>query len=71
VRDAVEVAAQVGINHFGAPTPERGFDRVHGLLRVALGTIGVAVGMTVGFPDRQQQQRHRRLDDAVFDRGDA
>ena len=71
MRNAVEVAAQVGVNDFGASAQERAFDRVHRLRRVALGSIGVAVGMTVGFPNRQEQQGHCRLDDAVFDRGDA
>jgi hypothetical protein len=32
---------------------------------------GVPRRLTVRFPDRQQPQRHRRLDDPVFDRGDA
>jgi hypothetical protein len=68
VGNAVKAPAQVRVDDLDAPTQEGGLDRFHRLMRPSLGAIGVAVWMTVGFQDRQEQQAHRRLDHSIFHR---
>ena len=71
MRDRVEVAAQISVHHFSSPAQQRNLDRVDGLLRPPLWSVGEAVLVEVGFKDGQEQQHHRCLHHPVSNRRDS
>jgi|GEM_PF-5291553 hypothetical protein len=49
MRDRFEVAAQISVHHFSSPAQQRDLDRIDGLLRQPLWSLGEAVLVEVGF----------------------
>jgi hypothetical protein len=70
VRDTVEVARQVRVDHLGMPRPEQPVDLPDGVQGAAVGPVGVLLGLQVGLEDRREDQHHSHLRHAVPDRRD-
>ena len=70
VGDAVEISAQIRVDHFGIPAPQQilhALDRVQG---ASVGPVGVLLRLQVGFEDGFQEQDRRHLHHAIPDRRD-
>ena len=63
---AVKVTTEVRIDDFHAAFQQSLLDRIHCLVRTALGAVCIAVGMTVGFQYRHKHYCHRRLYHSIF-----
>ena len=70
VRDAVEVAGQIGIDHLGMPRVHMPMDLPDGVQGTVVRPVGVLLRLQVGLEDRLQDQHHRHLRHAVPDRTD-
>ena len=70
VRDAVEVAGQVGIDHLRMPRVHMPVDLPDGVQGAVVWPVGVLLRLQVGLEDRLQDQHHRHLHHAVPDRTD-
>ena len=71
VRDAVEVAAQIRVDHLGMSRVQQAVDVVHGIQRAATRSIGVLLRLQIGLEDRLEDQHRRHLHNTILDRRDA
>ena len=67
VRNAVEVPAQVSVNHLSMPGVEQRHNLPDGIQGTSSGSVRVLLGRQVGLEDRLQDQHRRRLHHAVLD----
>ena len=70
VRDAVEVARQVGVDDLRMPRVDQPVDLPDGVQGAAVWPVGVLLRLQVGLEDRLQDQHHGHLRHAVPDRTD-
>lgn len=67
--NAVEVAAQVRIDHLRIASIQQVLDRSHRILRIASGPISVLLRLQIGLEYRFEDQHCGHLHHAVADRG--
>src|SRR5579864_6456532 len=70
VGDAVEVAAQVGVDHLTVAGVDQGVYLPDGVETTTPRSVPVQLWRQVGLEDRTQDQHCRRLDHSVAHRGD-
>jgi site-specific DNA recombinase len=66
MRDRVEVAGQVAVDHLGMPAPDQPFDLPYGVDGAPSRAIPVLLRLQVGLEDRLQDQHRCHLRYAVF-----
>src|SRR5512135_88372 len=71
MRDRVEVAGQVAVDHLGMPAPDQPFDLPYGVEGTPSRAIPVLLRLQVGLEDGLQDQHRRHLRYAVLDARDA
>src|SRR5512135_3796201 len=70
MRDRVEVAGQVAVDHLGMPAPDQPFDLPYGVEGTPSRAIPVLLRLQVGLEDGLQDQHRRHLRYAVLDARD-
>src|SRR5580693_7808639 len=66
--DAVEIPAQVRVDHLRMPLPHQRLDVLDRLQGTVPRAVGVLFRLQIGLEDRLQDQQGRRLYDTIFDR---
>src|SRR5262249_28254462 len=71
MRDAIEVTAQVGVDHLCMPRPQPLPYLLDGLVSAAAWSVGILLRGQIGTEEGLENQQDRHLHDTTADRGDA
>ena len=70
MRNLIEVATQIGVDHGRVPKIDQAIDGLDRIQRILAGAVRVLLGLQVGFEDGFKYQHRRRLNNPVAYRRD-
>ena len=66
VRNLIEVATQIGVDHGRVPKIDQAIDGLDRIQRILAGAVRILLGLQVGFEDGFKYQHRRRLNNPVL-----